>query len=429
MGCSHSSVSPSKTEFSTSLDKKSSTYKSSNFFASDLSTSPAKLIFHERLGKGAFGEVSKCSLRRNRKFRRNRLSDTNEGDIVDKVSKKALKNVAMELIAVKKMVKSMILEKERVQSVFHERNILAELSDPFICNILFAFQDEECVYLALELMTGGTLRQALKRGLDENAIRLFAASLLMGLDYLHTNNVVHRDIKPANILLDSQGYCRISDFSLARKLQSKDCVRARGGTLGYMAPEVLQKKRHGPAVDFFAYGVTLYYMTYKRKPFDAPTNAGVIEKTCNGHFSFPEEPRVSAYLRNLIAGLLRVDPCERLGGKSTCGAVLIKAHPFFRGVDWKQLKRKTLPMPAMKRKPSTPKGSGSRRKIVPIRRPGEDPTNGLANSMVGNNSWTNTPTAHMGSSSNSMCGECADKTNDEFDGFEFFTENYKLLSS
>jgi serine/threonine protein kinase len=80
---------------------------------------------------------------------------------------------------------------------------------------------------------------------------------LLGLEYVHNNNVLHRDIKPENLVLDDRGYLRITDFGIA-KLYNKENSSETSGTPGYMSPEVMCAQNHTIAVDYFALGVMTF---------------------------------------------------------------------------------------------------------------------------------------------------------------------------
>lgn len=85
----------------------------------------------------------------------------------------------------------------------------------------------------------------------------FVCCLLLGLEYLHTNNILHRDIKPENLVLDERGYVRITDFGIA-KFYQKENYSETSGTPGYMSPEVMCAQNHTIAVDYFALGVITF---------------------------------------------------------------------------------------------------------------------------------------------------------------------------
>lgn len=82
----------------------------------------------------------------------------------------------------------------------------------------YAFQDRENLYLLMDLLNGGDLRYHIckHRRFTEEQTRFFIACIISGLEYVHNKNILHRDIKPENIVLDSEGYLRVTDFGIAR---------------------------------------------------------------------------------------------------------------------------------------------------------------------------------------------------------------------
>jgi serine/threonine protein kinase len=116
---------------------------------------------------------------------------------------------------------------------------MTRIRHSFIANIYYAFQDLNFLYLAVELVPGGDLDYHLrKRKFKEEQAKFIIASIILGLEYLHNNNIIHRNLTPSNILIDKKGYAKISDFLLTREW-SKHNASETSGTPGYMAPEVM----------------------------------------------------------------------------------------------------------------------------------------------------------------------------------------------
>ncbi len=154
--------------------------------------------YKECIGKGGFGKVWK-------------------------VQDKRAKHV--EMFAMKEMSKARILTKRSVKSVMSERRILTELKHhPFLVNMYYAFQDRENLYLVMDLLTGGDLRYHIcrYRKFDESTTRFFVACLVAGLEYCHEKQIIHRDIKPENLVIDDEGYLRITDFGIARNWRKEN---------------------------------------------------------------------------------------------------------------------------------------------------------------------------------------------------------------
>lgn len=200
---------------------------------------------------------------------------------------RVLKSCNGQSFAMKEMAKAKIVHKRSVHSVLNERKLLAQLHHPFLVNMFYAFQDQENLYLALDLLLGGDLRYHMtKRKFfteEESSIRgvilnmcieFIVACIVIGLEYLHLNGVLHRDIKPENLVLDESGYVRITDMGIAR-VWNPENSQDTSGTPGYMgkrcqshveAPEVMCRYNHGTAADYFAVGVIAYELMMGRVP-------------------------------------------------------------------------------------------------------------------------------------------------------------------
>jgi serine/threonine protein kinase len=153
----------------------------------------------------------------------------------------------------------------------------------------YAFQDRENLYLVMDLLTGGDLRYHIckYRKFDEETtskyfipsarcnlnyinlklpLEFWVACLVAGLEICHEKNIIHRDIKPENLVIDQDGYLRITDFGIARVWRPEN-AQDTSGTPGYMAPEVMCRVNHTTCVDYFAVGVMAYECMFGRRPY------------------------------------------------------------------------------------------------------------------------------------------------------------------
>ena len=106
----------------------------------------------------------------------------------------------------------------------------------------YAFQSPYKLYLVVDYLPGGELFYHLRKihRFEENVARFYAAEILLGLQYLHENNIVYRDLKPENILLDEKGHIRLTDFGLSKILLENDATAlSLRGTPEYLAPATL----------------------------------------------------------------------------------------------------------------------------------------------------------------------------------------------
>jgi len=159
-----------------------------------------------------------------------------------------------------------------VKSAWRERDVMAQLTSPFLVNLLYAFQDDYDLYLVMPFMQGGDMRYYLStRGeMSEEMVRYYGAEILLGLEELHAKKILYRDLKPDNCLFDDQGHVRLSDFGLAVILKKESHFMTLGtaGTHGYQAPEVY-KSSYGVGVDVWAFGVLLYELLHRERPFQS----------------------------------------------------------------------------------------------------------------------------------------------------------------
>jgi tetratricopeptide (TPR) repeat protein len=173
-------------------------------------------------------------------------------------------------------------------------------------------------YLAMELVSGGTLEQHRPR--DWPTMRQLLLEILDGLAHAHARGVVHRDLKPSNVLRaaagDLRGGIRLSDFGIAHAFDRGERERDRpiSGTPGYMAPEQItgSPRDEGPWTDLYALGVIAYQLVTGAMPFGATTGVELLDKHLTAPVPHPV-PRL-AVPRELDAWILRLlakRPCNR----------------------------------------------------------------------------------------------------------------------
>lgn len=219
--------------------------------------------------------------------------------------------------AMKEMKKAKIIQKRSIHSVVNEKNLLATLNHPFIVNMNYAFQDRDNLYMVLDLLTGGDFRYHLgwKRKFKEAEAKFYIGCIIIGLEYLHSKNIIHRDIKPENLVLDEKGYLKITDLGIARELKPNNSADT-SGTPGYMSPEVMCCQDHGFAVDFYAVGVILYEMMLGRRPYNGKSRKEIRDQMLSKQAVIKQSEMGEGWSvnsMNIVNKLLQRNPLNRLG--------------------------------------------------------------------------------------------------------------------
>lgn len=249
-------------------------------------------------------------------------------------------------LALKMMKKSVVLQLKQVDHIRSEKAILSSIQHPFIVNLLASFQDSKKLYMLMEYVVGGELFSFLGQvnRLDNENARFYAAEITLAFDYLHSQNIVYRDLKPENLLIDVGGHMKIADFGFAKVLRAEEGFRTWTlcGTPEYLAPEIIQSKGHGKAVDWWALGVLIYEMLAGYAPFFADDPFGIYQKILAGKIKFPSH--FSDAAKDVISNLLLADRTLRLGC-GRLGAADIKSHPWFAGLDWDKVLNRTVKVP------------------------------------------------------------------------------------
>jgi len=244
--------------------------------------------------------------------------------------------------ALKIMKKSEVVRLKQVEHIQNEKKILTEINHPFIVTLLHAFQDEKNLYMLLEYIIGGELFTHLRKAgkFSNEHTRFNAGQIVMALQALHQDSggpIVYRDLKPENLLLDIQGYLKITDFGFAKRVEDRTWTLC--GTPEYLAPEIIQSKGHGKAVDWWALGILMYEMLAGYPPFYDENPFGIYQKILGGRLEFPQ--RFETHGRDLIRKLLTADRSKRIGNLKN-GAEDIKKHKWNRGLNWAALYNKQL---------------------------------------------------------------------------------------
>lgn len=226
----------------------------------------------------------------------------------------ARKRETQEVCALKKLKKKVLVKMDEAHHVLIERDILTATRTQWLVKLMYAFQDPEHVYLAMEYVPGGDFRTLLNKSgvLREHHARFYAAEMFVAVNELHKLGYLHRDLKPENFLVDASGHIKLTDFGLASgalnpgriaslrqrldqvkdtdfvyrtplerrslfqasRMQHVEAAKSIVGSPDYMAPEVLRAKAsstYGVGADYWSLGCILYEFLCGFPPFSGRT--------------------------------------------------------------------------------------------------------------------------------------------------------------
>lgn len=251
------------------------------------------------------------------------------------------------LYALKTLRKAALLKRNQLAHTKTERTILQDIHSPFLVHLFYAFQTADKLYMVIDFMAGGELFFWLKKQsfFSENRCRLYTAEIALALEALHKENIIYRDLKPENILLDSMGHIRLADFGLAKGGIStagpEGGTKTFCGTPEYLAPEILEDKGHGKAVDWWALGTLLYEMLTGLPPFYDKNVQRMYHMIMYSKLTFPRSDKyvISDAAKDLISRMLERKISDRMCS-GPGGASELKRSAFFANLDFNKVNSK-----------------------------------------------------------------------------------------
>jgi serine/threonine protein kinase len=186
------------------------------------------------------------------------------------------------IVAVKVLPRSLLHDPSFYERFTREVDLVAHLEHPHILPIYDYGEVDGTPYIAMRYLAGGSMAQWIRRGLPPlDKIAKPIEQVSAALDYAHQEGVIHRDLKPGNILLDENGNAYLSDFGIARVLDSNLTGSAIIGTPAYMSPEQANGLPLDARSDIYSLGVVLYELVTGREPFEAATPVALLLKHIN----------------------------------------------------------------------------------------------------------------------------------------------------
>lgn len=221
-------------------------------------------------------------------------------------------------VAIKVLPGQLAESPEFVKRFQQEARIIARLEHPYILPVFDYGEENGIAYFVMRYLEAGTLKDKMQAGqLSLKEIDKIFMQLTDALGYAHGQGIVHRDLKPANVLVDSTGHIFLTDFGIAKLLESASPrltqTDAILGTPAYISPEQAAAGPIDQRSDIYSLGVILYEMVAGRVPFVADTPLAVILKHLNEPLPLPSivKPDIPMFVEQTIIKALAKDPKDR----------------------------------------------------------------------------------------------------------------------
>ncbi|KAM6480153.1 serine/threonine protein kinase, AGC family [Trichoderma sp. SZMC 28011] len=301
----------------------------------------------------------------------------------------AQKKDTREVCALKVMSKKLLFKLDEVRHVLTERDILTTAQSDWLVRLLYSFQDDKNIYLAMEYVPGGDFRTLLNNTgvLSNRHARFYIAEMFCSVDALHKLGYIHRDLKPENFLVDSTGHVKLTDFGLAagvlapskiesmrlklerasetpvpfgkpigqrtvaerregyRTMRESDVNYAKSivGSPDYMAPEVLRGEEYDYTVDYWSLGCMLFEALTGFPPFAGATPDETWRnlKHWKEVLKRPVWEDPNYFLSNRTWSFITT--CINSRAKRFSNIKDIYEHQYFSEVDWDTLRQTRAP--------------------------------------------------------------------------------------
>jgi serine/threonine protein kinase len=246
-------------------------------------------------------------------------------------------------VALKKM-KFSTVSKGLQAALLREAAVMSKMANSSVVRLYDSFQEDVYLYLVMEYSPLGDMEGYMEK--KQGKFELFEISHILrelsnGLRFLRSQSIVHRDLKPANILLfnknpsspDSREIpvrigdlaLKLTDFTMARRLDDGELAKTVCGSPLYMAPEVLNRRQYTDKADLWSVGVILYRLIFNTMPFNGLNEIDLRDNLNHKPVPIPEnDPRLTPVLQDLLSGLLQKDPFLRIDWEE------FFIHPFLR---------------------------------------------------------------------------------------------------
>ena len=241
------------------------------------------------IGRGAFGEVWKVTHENSKK-----------------------------VYCIKILNKRDIFEQKLINQINKEISIMYNVNHPYSVKLVNHFEDNEKLYLIMELATNGNLYNLIQNNKNDknkkfDLIKKLIIQTIEIIKYLHSLNIIYRDIKPENLLLDKDYNIKLCDYGWATYITPGKFLTVYCGTPEYVSPEMLKRYAYNEKVDIWGIGVLIFELVFGYAPFASNFNEDRYNSIKAGKINWPTDLNEEYNdLKDLIGKILKVNPNERI---------------------------------------------------------------------------------------------------------------------
>lgn len=239
----------------------------------------------------------------------------------------AVQMLTQKHVAIKTIDKTSVALNDRAKKkIENEIEILRIASaSRHMVRLLEVFENENYVFFVMEYAKKGDLLNYMKSYgvMPEFRAKNIFFDIILGLEFLHSKNVIHRDIKLDNILLSDKFRAKIADFGISKINPPENSLHEQCGTPAYLAPEIIKNNGYsGFGTDIWSLGILLHTLLLGKVPFKAETLDELYEIIVTQKLAIPEKPYITEECKDILQKMLDKNPATRISIEQ------IKRHPW-----------------------------------------------------------------------------------------------------
>lgn len=247
-----------------------------------------------------------------------------------------------EYYAIKSIKKEALVDENQLYKNINDSKI-QNFDFPFLVGVNLCFTTDDRIYFVMSYIHGEDLYTSVRlneQKFDENQVKFYAVIIGLTIDYLHKCGIILKDLRLDNIIIDKNGYLKITDFKMSQMFKINSNFILMKETSEFLAPEVISSNTVKKESDWWSYGIILYQLLYGIPPFYSNNDNNIKSQIIKNELRFPKNSNISEKAKNLLKLLLKKDPSERLG--SSDGFDEIKKHKFFEDINIENILNKKV---------------------------------------------------------------------------------------